>query len=515
MEVLKIPKTFEESKSLLEADGHAGYLARLSQFVQPVETAESQIVEIVSRFDGNSGRLVIFYGRTGTGKSTFIQSLEWRRHLGLARLISIDGSELDATDRLIALSNRIREIADEYRTHPGVTAVTIDYLESLGDISSESKRSFFQTLNGILRKTKMLVLWPVTSRKDAKEMQREASTVSSTLFDDTYPLIEFEGPNPNQFPQIARNTIAVFNNGKLLQSFLLTEAELEVERDALIADASPDKSVRAYLKKVQALWNAKSGNLAKVQQKLPKPNEVWIVFCYPEAEDVVSGFATKGAHAPSAWIAYHAKLWEYVPNTQRQSRWKTPMRLQYAIGGAITTRILHLQPQTLLAACGSYSNHPKLKALKDALPNQWRQKSKADEMMKRTALFRQLVSAPPSRGKTKSGPAAAARTAAIPHFDSLNKIVAGSGNDTHVHTALAECFRSILPDGYTVTPEQAHPWIPQIIPDIRVDLPNGTQICIEFCYTKDKKPSAIADYTLDKIATYMDQLESFVSLPMS
>ena len=513
MDILRIPKTFEESKQILEADGPS-YLSRLSQFVQPVEEAEARIVEIVARFEGSSGRLVIFHGKTGTGKSTFIQSLEWRKHLGLARLVAIDCSELGAGRRLVELSNSIKEAADKYRSHPGITAITIDYLESLNDISREKKRAFFQTLNGILRKTKMLVLWPVTSQEDAREMYEEASTVSSTLFDDQIPILEFEGPSPNLFPQIARNTIAVFNDGKLLQSFFMTEADLDTARDALINGSSSDKSIRAYLKSIQAIWNQKSGTLKLVQRKLPKPNEVWIVFCHPEAEDVVSAFATKGAHAPSAWIAYHAKLWEYVPNTQRQARWKTPMRLQYAISGAVTTRILHLQPQALLSACASYGVHAKLQSLGEAVPKPWRQKSKANEMMKRSPLYRQLKSDPPSRGKTKSGPAAAARSAAAPHFNSLNKIVAGSGNDKHVHAALAACLKNVLPAGYAVSAENFHPWIPQIIPDIFIEIPGGTQICIEFCYTKDKKPSAVADYVLDKLATYMDQLESYVSMPM-
>ena len=513
MDTLRIPKTFEESKELLESEG-ATYLASLSQFVQPVEAAEEQIVGIVSRFEGNSGRLVIFFGKTGTGKSTFIQSLEWRKHLGFARLISIDCSELSSSDKLADLANLVREVAEEQRQNPGITAVTIDYLESLSDLSKEEQRGFFQTLNGILRKTRMLVLWPVTSMKDAKQMHKEASTVSSTLFDETYPIIEFQGPNPKLFPQIAKNTIAVFNSGKLLQSFLMTEADLEHAKNSLLASSSADKSIRAYLRAIQALWNSKSGTVEKIQKALPKPNEVWIVFCYPEAEEVVAGFSTKGTHSPSAWIAYHAKLWEYIPSTQRQSRWKTPMRLQYAIGGAITTRILHLQPQALLAAVASYSANPKLDHIRQAVQSSWRQKSKADEMIMRSPMYRQLVGESPSRGKTKSGPAAAARMAATPHFTALNKLVAGSGNDRHVHAAVAECLRSALPDGFSVWAEKTHPWIPQITPDVFIETPEGTQICIEFCYTKDKRPSVVADYTLDKIATYIEQLESFVSIKM-
>lgn len=506
---LNLPSTFEQSSAEINPLS-ADYSARLAQFVQPVEDTEKEIVDIFSRMAQRTGRAALLLGTTGLGKSTFIQSLTWRKHIGIARLISIDCSELDATNKLQALTAELQRHCREARDNQGVTAVSIDYLESLGGISDDEKRSFFQTLNGLLRKSPVFVIWPVTKEKDAKAMLTEAAAVSSTVFDVKTPILNFKGPKIESFPSIAKNTIAVFNNGAMLQSFLLTEAELDRIRDDLICDKNATPTIRRYIEKVNSHWAGKSGYLEKITSSIPKPNEVWCVFCHPTAEDVISTFAVKGNHHASAWTAYHAKLWEYIPGTQREAKWKNPTRLQYAIGGALTTRILYLSPQALISVCCSYGSDQKLESIKSDCPEKWMDKHVAKRHLETSALYRQLVGSPPSKGKTKGGPAAEARKEAVKPFETLNKLVTGSGNDRHVNRAIADGLRDKLPSDYLVTSEQLHPWIPNITPDIRIDKPDGTQICIEFCYTNNQKPGAVPDYVLDKLAVYMSQLEQFV-----
>lgn len=511
---LVLPTTFEQSRDALDPNS-SDYFAKLTQFVQPVEEAEREIVSVLSRMPAKTGRLLLLLGQTGCGKSTFVQSLTWRKHLGLKELKSIDCSELAADRRLTELLSVIQEECLRARERQGLSAISIDYLESLTGVSLPQRKDFFQTINGLLRKSPVLVVWPVTSNTDANLMLQEGRSVSSTLFDSIVPVLKFEGPKLEQFPSIARNTIAVFNQGSLLQDFFLTEAELETVRDDLIANTSTSPPIRKYAEAVYDHWSRKSGHLRRLTDKLPRPNEVWCVFCYPTAEDVVSSFATKGNHAPSAWIAYHAKLWEYVPDTQRMARWKNPTRLQFAISGAFTARVIHLSPQALIASCISYDSDGKFDSVKAQSPATWSEKSKAQDRLESSALFRQLVGSPPSKGKTKSGPAAEARKAAAAPFATLNKLVAGTGNDRYANTALAACLRNKLPKDYVVESERQHPWIPGLFPDIRVDTPDGRQICIEFCYTNNSKPSAVADYVLDKLATYMDQLELYAGVTAS
>lgn len=332
------------------------------------------------------------------------------------------------------------------------------------------------------------------------------------MFDTRIPVLKFRGPKPEVFPSIARNTISVFNEARMLQDFLLTDAELDKIRDDLVADKEEEATIRNYIQRLQIHWSEKSGQLKSITAKLPKPNEVWCVFCHPTAEDIVSTFATKGSQAAGAWIAYHAKLWEYVPGTQREARWKNPTRLQYAIGGALVTRILHLSPQSLVSVCMAYSTDSKLDPVRAAGPKEWNDKSKAKDYVQTSALYRQLTGSAPPRGKTKGGPAAAARLTATKPFEVLNKIVSGSGNDRYVNHAIAACLRDKLPSDFGVFSEQAHPWIPGMTPDIRIDIPDGRQICLEICYTNNQKPGGVADYVLDKLAIYMDQLEQYVGV---
>jgi hypothetical protein len=507
--ILKLPETFEQSRAALDP-ASTSYATKLAQFVQPVEDTETEVVELLSRVVPGTGRAVLLLGTTGSGKSTFIQSLTWRKHLGLARLESIDCSDLSERNKLYELGARLQVAADKARRDKGITAVSIDYLESLGGIKDEEKRAFFQTLNGLLRKSPMLVVWPVTKHEDASSMIAEAKSVSGTVFDVRVPILKFKGPKIEMFPSIVRNTISVFNESRMLQDFLLTDAELDKVRDDLVADTETDPTIRNYIQNVQIHWSQKTGRLKTVNAKLPKPNEVWCVFCHPTAEDVVSIFATKGSQAQSAWIAYHSKLWEYVPGTQRAARWKNPTRLQYAIGGALVTRILHLSPQSLVSICMAYSSDAKLDPVRAAGPVEWKDKSKAKDYLSTSALFKQLTGQAPSKGKTKGGPAAAARQSATVPFEVLNKIVAGSGNDRYVNHAIAECLKEKLSSDFGVFSEQVHPWIPSITPDIRIDTPDGRQICLEFCYTNNQKPGGVADYVLDKLAVYMDQLEQYV-----
>lgn len=504
---LVLPTTYEQSREILGPET-AEYATRLAQFVQPVEATEAQVTAITARMGATSGRVVLLLGATGSGKSTFVQSLTWRKHLGFARLVSVDCADMSPASRLKDLEKRLQEECERSRKKKGRTIIAIDYLESLGGQSPEAQKALFQTINGLLRKSPVLVLWPVTNESDAALMVTQAGDVANTLFDREVPLLRFLGPSPDHFPSIAKNTVSVFNQDKLLQDFLLTEAELDQERDALVADQSSAPTIRIYLERVHALWTRKSGHLKALTSKLPKANEIWCVFCHPDAEDVIGAFAMKGGHVPSAWTAHHAKLWEYVPGTQREARWQ-PTRLQYAISGAFKSRIVHMSPQSLVSVCAAYGGQ-KVQSLSLAVPGKWKEKSTAIKHLQTTAVFRQLTGQTPSKGKTKGGPAAAARSRANVPFEALNKFAAGTGNDRHLNKAIADALADCLPKGFKVVSEQQHPWIPGITPDIRIDTPSGEQVCLEFCYTNNRKPAAVADYVLDKLAVYMDQLDVFV-----
>lgn len=89
----------------------------------------------------------------------------------------------------------------------------------------------------------------------------------------------------------------------------------------------------------------------------------------------------------------------------------------------------------------------------------------------------------------------------------LLKVLDGSNySDKPFNKTIAAALRDLRPD-LNITPEKAHPWLSNIYPDITIELEDKL-VCLEFHYTKKNVPSAIADYVLKKMDTYMRQVEN-------
>jgi hypothetical protein len=505
---LVLPNTCEDIKSYL-ASVETTYISKLMEFVRPVEETERELTQMVSQLRGTSGRAVLLHGAPGTGKSTFIESLTWRTHVGVTHLQQIDCSKLPQREILADVIKRLQELATKTQGSGRVTAVALNYLEDLEGQDESDVRGFFRTLNGILRNSPIFLIWPVTDMEDAEEMLEYASSVSGTVFFPGKEILTFRGPSVSNYVSIAKTTIAVLNDGQTLEEFGLTEVGLEEITKKFTAQPAP--TLRAYLDAVVAHWREQSGFLQDLYRKIPKPTEVWAVFSYPDAESVIGQFSRRSEQLDEVWTAFHSKLWEYIPNSQRAADWDAK-RLQLAIAGAIRTRILYMPTNVIVSTFAAYASDraKQIGFASVGVPDRWGKPSAAQEHLKTSPLYRLLVGEKTPPGKRKSGPAARAAESAEKAFEALSNFAAGTGNDRHINHALAEVLRATLPNTYTVTSETVHPWIPNITPDIRVDTPDTRHICIEMCYTAAREPHVIADYVLKKLDRYMRQLEHFV-----
>lgn len=507
---LYLPDSFEDVKYELNNE-----LEKMMEFVVPVQDAEKEVAFIAKNIR-NAGKVLLLHGIPGIGKSTFIQSLKWRSHMPIKEVVNIDATEFSAKEsKLIRINDRIKEIIENHDVHVnsnGVFTIVLDYLESIQDETAEDKKAFFRDLNGILRKNPIFIIWPVTEKQDVDDIKNYSGAVSGTLFYRGKEVLDFDGPNKEIFPSILKNTISVLNTGYIYSDFQLTDADFVETLDEL-KNSGNACTLRDYIIKIRELWFEKTDRVAEIVKTIPKQTEVWFIFSMPEAEQLVAQFVRKSQNLEECWDAYHAKLDEYIHDNQKAEFWNSN-RLQLALSGAFKTKIMYLQTNALVSCLMAYGNeygvNKKIDWEKLDLTKNWRQKSTAKSFLETTPILKQLneekITFGASRGKSNS-----AIEKARPAYEEINKVASGynyarDGSDKPFNKTIAAALRDLRPD-LNITPEKAHPWLSNIYPDITIELEDKL-VCLEFHYTKKNVPSAIADYVLKKMDTYMRQVEN-------
>jgi hypothetical protein len=185
--------------------------------------------------------------------------------------------------------------------------------------------------------------------------------------------------------------------------------------------------------------------------------------------------------------------------------------MQLAFYGALKTRVMYMPTNTLISVLASYSDHTELNKLLNSmeLPSTWKRKHKAIVALRRSPIYRQLVGEIYPSGKRKGGPTGKALEKAAPYFEKVVNWISQTGTDKPLNKSIASAlFEAGIKN---VSSEKSHPWIPNIYPDVFIEL-EDKQICIEFHYTNKDEPNVLADYVLRKLDVYMAQLSSFLNM---
>lgn len=482
-------------------------IIKLTQIVQPVIESENDINIILNSIKG-SGNVLFFLGRSGVGKSTFLDSLKWRSHILKRSVVNIDSSNIVPEKGLNGLFVEIQQIAKKAteESDKGPTIIIIDYLESVEDQEDSQIKSFFRNINGLIRKSPILIIWPVTQKEDADYMIEIANKIATTLFYPNKEIINFIGPDEDKFVDIAKRTIITVNNGKEPSEFGITDntfSEVLLELKKL---PSTNKTIRKFLQLIAAKWELQAGYLDKIKSQIPKPIEVWFCFPYKNAESVISQFSRKGQSVDETWTPIHDKFYEYIADNQRSSIWNAT-RLQLALFGYIKTRIMFLPTNALISTLYAYSNNENIIKIisKHNPPSHWQKQNIAKSSLSSSPIVKQALGEKYQIGMRKGGPAASALKKAEPIYKELNEwITKEKGSDKNLNKPLAKAISEIV--AFNVVTEKQHPWLTNIYPDILLDMPDKT-VSIEIHYTNDDAPYRVADYVLKKLNIYMNQIE--------
>jgi hypothetical protein len=517
---LDLPLTHEETLSRVSND-----IAKMAEFIVPVTQFEEQIVQVINDIK-QSGYILFLYGISGVGKSTFVSSLEWRTHIPIRKIVNINASDLSDPDqpglKLRRLYAKIQQIVhDDKKTSSPKSqdklCIIIDYLESLQEEQLTDVRALFRDLNGLLRTSPILVVWPVTEREDLEKMRQYASSFSSTLFHKRIPVMEFTGPPISEYPKIAKNTISFFNHGRTYHDFQLHDSDFESAKEEYENKPLISQVIRDYLKEIKLCWEDKTNYIERIARTVPKPTEIWFIVGYPEAEEVVSRFAKQTFDVvDETWNADYSQLSVYTKNNQIEADW-TPQRLSLALNGVFDTKIMYIPTNTLIMCFAAYAEDAGIPISREefeswGLPEHWLQKYPAKQSLSTTPLYLKLAGKDPKKGKRKGGAGPGALEKAKPIFEKLNKeYISGSkGSDRPFNKAICLALADLFAEegsSLTFKSEQNHPWLQYIRPDILVDVPNQKYICIEMHYTIRTAPNILAKYILTKLNQYMKQVE--------
>ena len=525
---LFLPFTYEEILKKIGKDK-----SRLVDLIVPVTQFEKQIIQVVLDIE-NAGYLLFLYGVSGVGKSTFISSLKFQKHIPIQSIVSIDASELDYENKsdiklkqlLKQIKKEARDFFSENNQSNDKLCIIIDYLENLNDEDNNNVKAFFRDLNGLLRKYPILIIWPVTVREDLENMQEFAKSFSSTMFHRIRPAINFTGPPLDEYPNIAKKTIMFFNEGKSCYEFQLTDNDLENLKKGYEKKAQEKHLIRDYLKDIRSLWEERTDYISGIVKNVPKPTEVWFIFSYPEAEDIVARFAKQTPDIINEmWNADYKSLFVYISdNNQRKADWK-PQRLTLALSSRmLTTKIMYLPTNALVSCIAAYAKDAEIPIPKEDLLNRdkynilqhWCIKSNAKKTLSTTPLYLQLSGVSITGGKRKSGRVEKGLKNATPAFEKINKDISDKKiSDQKFNKAVCLALQDVFNNSehnLDFVAEKPHPHLTNIRPDILVDT-NYKLVCLEFCYTNNKTPGNMADYVLRKLNQYMKQLEDNFEIP--
>jgi hypothetical protein len=517
---LDLPLTYEETVSKVSNN-----VAKMAEFIVPVTKFEEQIIQVINGIQ-QSGYILFLYGISGVGKLTFIGSLEWRAHIPIRKIVNINASEFNDPEqpglKLRRLYAKITQVVQEDQKNSSPKnqdklCIIIDYLESLQEELLPDVRALFRDLNGLLRTSPVLIVWPVTEREDLEKMKQYASSFSSTLFHKRIPVMEFTGPPIADYPKIAKNTISFFNHGRTYHDFQLHDSDFETIKESYENKPLTSQVIRDYLKEIKLCWEDKTNYIEQIARTVPKPTEIWFIVCYPEAEEVVSRFAKQTFDVvDETWNADYSQLSVYTKNNQMEASW-TPQRLSLALNGVFDTKIMYIPTNTLISCFAAYAEDARIPISREEFeswdtPNHWFQKYQAKKSLSTTPLYLKLAGEDPKKGKRKSGAVPAALEKAKPIFEKLNKeyISGSNGSDQPFNRALCLALSDLFLEensNLSFKSEHPHPWLQYIRPDILVDVPNKKCICIEMHYTAKTAPNILAKYILGKLNQYMKQVE--------
>jgi hypothetical protein len=329
------------------------------------------------------------------------------------------------------------------------------------------------------------------------------------------------------------------NYGRSHTEYQITDEDLNELQRQYERKPQNKRLIRDYMTDVKRIWAERSNRDLLIAKTIPKLTEVWFIFAYPDAEDVVAQFTKRNPKLlEEMWNADYDSLYTYVSgNTQRSKKW-TPRRLSLALKSSLlTTKIIYMPTNALISSVAAYSKDvPTGIDRKDFLDPEkygckphYLHKNNAALTLKRTPLYRQLIGERIRAGMRKGGKTAQALENTEQAFKELNRqIWQKEVSDQKINKALSLSLKNTYEKekekkiDLQFSAETNHPVL-GVRPDILISkspitdnevtaVRDSRLICVEICYTNNDTPGELARYVFEKLDKYMNELQHHYKL---
>lgn len=455
---LKLPKRFE----ILERDAKTSGI-EIKDIVERVDAAADRIQTIL-RFvrDGGTGQFEVFYGDSGSGKTTFLRTLPK----------FFEGVSINIIPRTVRLIDIAEYIRGTKPVDPMLPLYVIDGRDNASVTPGEAD-DFFESLRLLFREAEgqVLVVWPMTKGDTAKLLAESAWKIGadSVAAVDTKGLYNFVGLDKSKYYSVA-NITAQSLTGDGLEAFSLPQVRVQ----PILQEVDTIGAFYARLEQESAKIRNQTWDLLKERTR-PR---VWIILAGDEVDSV--DLTVTGLTQGRKTRVDIELLIDYLDDRSNEAAYLSEWRKRRSdiafLMRTLDVRLLSLPPNAALSAVRCFGTE----ITKGALRKQSENREGCIDTLRKTWLYKSLL-------EEVGGASATLTYGRKPSKETEEEYrrvqQQAASNDKGLNKALGLAIKATLEaDGYAaieVTTEKRNIKGTFLQPDIQIKVSDAEVICIE------------------------------------
>ena len=334
----------------LEAEAHKRNVP-LKPLIMPVQNAIAEVErELVRIKETGMGKLYVISGVTGSGKTTFLNSL----HLFLddVGVHSIKSMSLDRRESIEDALAVLRREKDKR------SVVVLEGKEAPGSLKSDDIDVLLTTLNtdfrsGVGRRTLFVI--PTTSQSVAQLIGERAANIGGMTTKDKLFFV-FNGPSRNEYVSITNDTLRALNESKTLLEYGISD---QIAKG--IAEAS--ESIGSFMSNCYSEIQKQRASLESFSTALKRKRvHLWMVFCSLEDtarrnHDIIRSLTVGDFQ--------HAQVKRLLTGDSKEAKfWEDKQEVFSQASQYIDLRIMYLPLRTATAIATAYGHKEFIEQLK-------------------------------------------------------------------------------------------------------------------------------------------------------